>query len=200
MRSVFVLHSFRWLSLGVVAILLVGCPSPEPLFPVEPQIEFVRLDPAVTYEISAGVPGTPPALVLRFTDGDGDLGSADANIYNFYLQDLRDDRLPLRDSTQVGWDTLPGGQVVPLFEYDTLYTGLIEGSMPDLTPDARNPSIQGEIRYVFSAGLNRLPNPNNPSQPLPAQDTVRFRVWVVDRAGNVSNTIVTEPFTVLPVQ
>jgi hypothetical protein len=51
--------------------------------------------------------------------------------------------------------------------------------------------------YTFTTGLNRLPTAD-PVNPLPPRDTVRFRIYMVDRAGNRSNTIETDYFVVLP--
>lgn len=185
------------LALGMLAVVVPGCKR-EQLFPNEPHIEFVRIEPAVYHEANGIEITNPPYIVIRFQDGDGDLGTTDATQFNFFIEDSRTDRLPLLDSTVIGYDTIQG-VLIPVYQYDTLYNGIIEASMPDITPEARNPSIQGELTYTFTTGLNRLPT-SDPFNPLPAQDSVRFRIYVKDRAGNISNVIETDMFTILPPQ
>ena len=60
-------------------------------------------------------------------------------------------------------------------------------SIPSLTPDTRKPSIQGEI------SITMLTPPWEPSE-----EPLIFDVYIVDRAGNISNTIKTTPITVNP--
>ena len=60
-------------------------------------------------------------------------------------------------------------------------------SIPSLTPDTRKPSIQGEITITM------LTPPWEPSE-----EPLVFEVYMVDRAGNVSNSILTSPITVNP--
>ena len=60
-------------------------------------------------------------------------------------------------------------------------------SIPSLTPDTRKPSIQGEINITM------LTPPWEPSE-----EPLIFEVYLLDRAGNVSNTISTSPITVNP--
>lgn len=60
-------------------------------------------------------------------------------------------------------------------------------SIPSLTPDTRKPSIQGEITVTM------LTPPWEPSE-----EPLVFEVYMVDRAGNVSNVIQTDPITVTP--
>lgn len=54
-----------------------------------------------------------------------------------------------------------------------------------LTPDTRKPSIQGEISVLLTTP---------PWEPT--QEPLTYRVYIVDRAGNVSNRILTTPITV----
>ncbi len=60
-------------------------------------------------------------------------------------------------------------------------------SIPSLTPDTRKPSIQGEITISI---LTPPAEPN--AEPL------IYEVYLVDRAGNISNLIQTTPITVNP--
>lgn len=56
--------------------------------------------------------------------------------------------------------------------------------IPSLTPKSRNKSISGEITYNLF-----LP-------PHVVNDTVKFQIYIVDRAGNKSNTIETGEISV----
>lgn len=58
-------------------------------------------------------------------------------------------------------------------------------SFESLTPDTRKPSIQGEISVL-------LTTPPWESQ----QESLVFAVYILDRAGNRSNTILSTPITV----
>lgn len=60
-------------------------------------------------------------------------------------------------------------------------------SIPSLTPDTRKPSIQGEI----SISITTPPAEPN-AEPLV------YEVYIVDRAGNISNVIKTNPIIINP--
>ncbi len=60
-------------------------------------------------------------------------------------------------------------------------------SIPSLTPDTRRPSIQGEIT------ISIMTPPAEPNAEL-----LVYEVYLVDRAGNMSNVIKTTPITVNP--
>ncbi len=60
-------------------------------------------------------------------------------------------------------------------------------SIPSLTPDTRKPSIQGDI------SISIMTPPAEPNaEPLV------YEVYIVDRAGNISNVITTTPIIVNP--
>jgi hypothetical protein len=177
MRLVYQKIGAIWLAtLATLGLLtgLAGCGDTSPIFPIEPKLTFLDLAPD-TVTGTLGIGDTGAALVLRvgYTDGDGDLGAAneqDTNQINFFLQDLRPE-VPIIQITQAG-DTI------------VLYDGLIRATLPNLTAEARNPSIQGVITYTFPSVLPNLKLDGS-------LDSARFRVWVVDRAGNQSNRIET---------
>lgn len=60
-------------------------------------------------------------------------------------------------------------------------------SIPSLTPDTRKPSIQGDIT------ISIMTPPAEPNEEL-----LVYEVYLVDRAGNISNVIQTTPITVNP--
>ena len=99
---------------------------------------------------------------IRFQDGDGDLGNNNSENTNLYVAD-----------TRTVFDTLePSGF-----------------SILNLTPDTKNPSIQGTISIQVPAPpLTRFLTGIGPLEEL-----TTFRIWMVDRAGNISNEIFTTP-------
>ena len=152
------------LALIALGMVLAGCRDDEPLFPIEPRVAFVSFSADTVPELESFI------VTLSYTDGDGDLGSDDNNAEELLLVDNRPN--------------------VP-FQIDdtTTYEGRFVYSIPNLTPETRNPSIQGEISIDFP-GLTVL-------EPFENEyETVQFRVTLEDRAGNVSPEIVTPPIVV----
>jgi len=70
------------------------------------------------------------------------------------------------------------------------YDGIIRYNMPKFYEKPTPQSIQGTIE-VSIPGIIRL-NPNAP------QEVVQFRVYIVDRAGHLSNEVITTPATIVP--
>ena len=102
-------------------------------------------------------------ITVRFTDGDGDLGDQGAE-KNMVIVDQR--------------STLTPEQAT------------IEYTVPNLTPDARNPSIQGLI-YIEVA-----PTAITPGRNVPSEQT-HFSIRLFDRAGHASNVVLTDEITIL---
>ena len=101
-------------------------------------------------------------LTLRFTDGDGNLGDDDTQVKNLVLKDKRD------------WLTE---------EQATLYFNI-----PNLTPDTKNPAIQGTITIEI---------PPTAIRPGLEFEETFFDVYVLDRSDNESNTVSTEPIKIV---
>ncbi len=101
-------------------------------------------------------------IQLSFTDGDGDLGDDGSSQFNMFVKDNRSS-IP------------PELATIPYI-------------LPNLTPDAKNPAIQGviTIEYPPTGILNGLES-----------EMTTFDILVVDRAGNESNTITTEPIEIV---
>ena len=82
-----------WVCAGVLAGMGTAC-SEAPEYPVEPQIEFIGLNQdSIEQSRDASIPLDTIEIRFSFTDGDGDLGSADS--INIYLEDSRDGTLQL---------------------------------------------------------------------------------------------------------
>jgi len=156
------------------ALLLFGC-RPEEEFPDQPRIEFKSFE---QFEYSA-------TITISFTDGDGDIGVDDSwpheagtlyynNLFVFY-QVLQ----------QGVWE-------------EPVLQGVLHQRIPPITPSGQNKLLQGDISYCL--GCLNVPGggwPVQAKQPGTPNDTVRFRMHLVDRALNHSNEVYTENIVVV---
>lgn len=151
----------------LAGILLAGCGDRDDLlFPVEPFIELVATAPDSVFVGNDLVTDTARLdITLSFTDGDGDLGSDNTLDTTNFNFFIRD--LRPRQAPE---------------------RALIRATLPNLSSDARNPGIRGTITY----GLTDLGH-QDPVGLAVYPDTLVFELWVVDRAGNESNHVFTEP-------
>jgi hypothetical protein len=181
----------KLLAVLLLAGVFPGCGDSDPIFPIEPEVTFVDITPKTVREgVDFDDPVTPLELTVAYKDGDGDLGgqaSAD-----FFVRDLRPE-LPLIETYII--DTSEDGIDNPVPVDSVVYSGLLEYRLPEgLTPEARKPSIQGEITLEIAAGIRRLGKAPNTTEA----DTAQFEVWMMDRAGNESNRVRTDSIIILP--
>jgi len=145
------------LLIGLIGLgwLVSGCDR-EPVFPVEPQIEFLDIQPREVQQFTDSI-----LVTFRFQDGDGDLGSSDPDDPNLILLDSR----------------FSEGRIANQRDAENTF------AIPSLTPEAKNPSIQGEItvKLVFPVVL--------PDIPLGGRDSVRYQIKFYDRSGNLATNI-----------
>lgn len=148
------------LPLLVFFLLFVAC-RPDEKFPVEPKLEFRSLD----------VVGDSASLVVYFTDGDGDVGldagdtqapfdTGSAYYHNFFVEHY------YRANGE--WVHYPFDQFPMYYR------------VPRLTPTGQNKALEGEIALAISP---------LPLFVAPDADTVRYTVYMVDRALHHSNTV-----------
>jgi hypothetical protein len=145
--------------IGLVSVLAVSC-STDPVFSIVPEIEYVDIQPREAIENVDSI-----LITISFTDGDGDLGD---------LPNSGTQSITIRDNR-----VLPDGSLLP----DSL--AISRFSIPDLSSNARNPSIQGKIFITLSP---TLVFPRNLSE-----QQVPFSVFIQDRSEHQSNVIQTEP-------
>tara|TARA_B100001778_G_scaffold334625_1_gene346820 strand:- start:2414 stop:2884 length:471 start_codon:yes stop_codon:yes gene_type:complete len=94
-----------------------------------------------------------------FTDGDGDLGSLDSTEFNCFL--IYEEK----NGDSIG--TFP--EISPR-----------EYSLPNLTPNAQDKNIEGSISLILKPA---------PIYNISSDSAYRYTCYVIDRAGNKSNTI-----------
>lgn len=138
------------LILVTASILLVTSCTNEPVFPLEPRIEFVDIQPKDVRHLQDSI-----VITFRFQDGDGNLGADDGEI-NLELIDSR-----------------VNNGLTPV-QASNVY------SIPDLTPNAKNPSIQGEISVTIPLTINL---------PTETEEDIRYQIKMWDRAGNLATPI-----------
>lgn len=153
-----------------------SCYKPDPV-PVEPVIELMDFAKVLNEELSNDtlLIFDQGILSLSFTDGDGDLGQADSldgsNEPNFFITYFEIQNGDTIEVPLVYFDPIDQ-------EYDTLSFNTI---LPNMTPEYGAPTaIEGEIidtLFIYD--------------PASDFDTIMFQAYIIDRAGNQSNTIVT---------
>lgn len=138
-----------------------------PKFGPEPTLEFVSISKATMEQ--GFFNNDSVTLVLNFTDGDGDIGGLDGQIeQNLFLIDNRTESI--------------ADQFV----------------VPTIPEQGINNGIQGEIRIRLYTTCCLIPTiPACESSPDFPLDTVTYDVYLIDRAGNQSNTVTTSLITLL---
>ncbi len=146
-------------------MLLATCRKPDK-FPVVPAIEFLSLEP------SEGDSGSDVRLIFKFQDGDGDIGLDESDIQPPY-----DTSSIYYYNCFITYFEKQNGVFVEVELPSTLNMRIPRLSYK--TPE----SISGEIALDLFA--------NNPFSPY---DTIRYELFIVDRALNHSNTITTSEY------
>ena len=151
------LKNLIFLLSSLCLVALSGCDK-EPVFPIEPQIEFLDIQPKRVKSLGLD---EPIQITFRFQDGDGNLGALDSTDINLEIIDSR-----INSSL-------------------TPEKAISKYSIPNLTPDARKPSIQGEITVTipFTIVVN----------PTAQEEEIRFQIKMWDREGNLATPITSNP-------
>ena len=144
------------------ATLLAAGCVSPPEYPEEPVIAYEGVNKDSIY---AQVTGIPDSIVFHFsfTDGDGDLSSEDSTDV-FYT----DSRFP--------------NTVTPL-------------ALPPIPQEGTGNGISGDIFFTLinTGQVNCVYNGRFPAQdPAYPVDTFSLQLFILDRAGNRSNTVKTE--------
>jgi len=153
-RQIFLLFS--------LALFLVSCTKQPKDYPPEPQIYYQYVRPQLLdLNDTAGV-----QIALKFTDGDGDLGTdASAQNKNIFLKDSRD--------TSASSFTIR--QPFPFIE------------------DYMRPT-KGGLEGFITINLGRQFFSITDSLHLALRkDTLHYTIYIQDDAGNKSNTVQTDP-------
>lgn len=161
----------------LLVLLVSGCRE-EPNYPKEPEITFERID-QYTYTKNR-ITFDSLVLVVNFQDGDGNLGlrrsptgSSDPD-----FQPPFDQSSPYFNNFFANLQVKRGNIYVPYpFPVESLN---LHGRFPRLSLDDKDETLEGEIKYTLTNFSNDIFDP---------RDTVRFEIFIYDRALNKSNVV-----------
>ncbi|MEM6264168.1 MAG: hypothetical protein AAGI38_16755 [Bacteroidota bacterium] len=156
------MNRVQFFLLATLILALASCNN-DPVFPLEPEIQYLDIQPREVRHLQ-----DPFTISISFTDGDGDIGGDNVDGSPLII---RDDRV-----LDPAYAHLPDS----LFFYDNY-------SFDDLSSDAQNPSIKGNIFVEIPQAVNVEGR---------RREEFTFSVILVDRAGNKSNEITTDPLVV----
>ena len=157
-----------FLTILMLALLLLACKRTEK-YAVEPHIEFVSLE-----SIDDPDNGMDVRLTFKFQDGDGDIGLSEND-----LQSPFDTSSVYYYNCFITYFEKQNGEFVEVELPSSLNMRIPR--LSDNTPE----SISGEIYLDLYA--------NNPFSPY---DTIRYELYIVDRALHHSNTITTTEYII----
>lgn len=146
-----------WIGLPLM-MLAVGACDNGPVFPSEPKVAYLDIQPREVVQLQDSI-----LITFQFQDGDGDLGIIDL------------DNASNVESNLILVDSRFGEGRITQQQAENFY------NLPSLTPEARNPSIQGEITVKLSPTVIIPPGINS--------DSVRFQIKLFDRAGNLATPL-----------
>ena len=149
-------------------IVLVSCLKPVE-YPIIPEISFKSFTPS----------GDSAALIIEFTDGDGDIGLAEYETsppydtssifyYNLFVK--------YYEKVNGVWETgktIPAGDDIE-FNYRMEY----------IVPEGQNKALKGEVKVLLQ------PLYYNPVSP--DSDTIKYTIQMADRALHLSNVVETD--------
>ena len=173
-------HTKIVLFLFSLGLLLFSTCSKFEEFPIEPVIEYNNF--LLEFNESTGITERG-VLMISYTDGDGDLGLGANDTFppfNYgseYYYNMIIDYYELQNGK---WELIP--LIFPDPETGENDTLTFSVRIPNLTPLTGNQSIKGIIQdtvFIYN--------------PLSEFDTIKFSVYIIDRALHKSNTVETPP-------
>ena len=155
-------------------ILLSSCLKVE-TFPDEPVITYKSFE---VFEDSA-------IVTISFTDGDGDIGLENGDTLgdfapeSFFHSNAYLEYYELMNGEWVQGTADPAGNNFP-----TADTIVFTNRLPNITPIGQNKALKGDIRLTLE------PNYFNPFSNF--NDSIKYKIILIDRALNISNSVETE--------
>ena len=171
-------HLLKYSLALVLFTFLVSSCREEPNYPPEPSITFDRID-QYTYTKNR-ITFDSLVVVVDFQDGDGNLGlrRSPVNESDPDFQPPFDQSSPYFNNFIANLQVKRGDIYVPYpFPVSSLN---LNGRFPRLSPDDKNEALEGEIKYTLTNFSNDIFDP---------RDTVRFEIFIYDRAMNKSNIV-----------
>lgn len=149
-----------------VLLMLVSCLKRNE-YPIRPKVEFIAFFLNANPELTTDSIGV---VKFSFTDGDGDLGLPVSDTLGVFANGQ-----PYHKNLFVRYFEKQNG----IYVEDTTVTDLSSTRFISLTPTGSDKTLEGEMDVgVFAS-------------PFSPFDTVRYEIYIVDRALHHSDTIVT---------
>ena len=168
----------KTLTILIFTVFVLAACQEKVEYPIEPKISYNGLG----YVIDAdSIPTGEVVVSIGYTDGDGDLGLDDADtLYPFgprdpYYYNLIIDYLKWDGNTFVETPLLSWNQQTQTFD-----TISFDARFKRLVFNYEVTAISGTIDYKMMV-----------FNPLSPNDTIKFRIHIIDRALHMSNTIET---------
>lgn len=149
-------------------------------FPIEPSIEYNNFLLLVNQETGITERGV---LMVSYKDGDGDIGLRAQDTFppfhyggDYYYNMI----IEYYEKQNGKWELIP--LIFPNAETGENDTLTFNVRIPNLTPATGNQAIQGVIQdtvFIYN--------------PLSEYDTIKFSVYIIDRALHKSNIVETPP-------
>ncbi|AKD04174.1 hypothetical protein POKO110462_11400 [Pontibacter korlensis] len=160
----------------VLALTLGGCRE-EPNYSDVPEITFDRVE-QYTYTKNRVVFDSL-VIAVDYQDGDGDLGLSRGEGGS---QTGPDFEPPFNPGSQYYDNFIVNMQVKRGNTYEPRPVNF-NGRFPRLSSDEKQEALEGEIRYTITSFT---------TESYPFRDTIRFEVFIYDRALNKSNVVYTD--------
>lgn len=168
--------SFNIIFLLIISgFLLLGCQK-EPVYPIIPNITFDSVNQI--HVISSKIDDDTLKVYLSFTDGDGDLG---------FLETDKESNIVYYDIEKGAVEEDNGSPMqanVFLIDRRSSYEYTHSYNLPYLTPAGNVKGIKGQIEI----DVNMICRTNKVNLGY-EKDTVSPQMYIVDRAGNMSNIV-----------
>jgi len=172
------LHTKITLILFVLCFLLLSSCRKFVDYPIEPQIEFDNFSLLLNQQTGITEKGV---LYISYTDGDGDIGLDPGDTlppFNYGDEYYYNMIIDYYEKQNGEWKLIP--LVFTNNETGETDTITFNARIPNLTPSNGNQSITGIIQdtmYIYN--------------PLSEYDTIKFSVYIIDRALHKSNKVET---------
>ena len=162
-------YAYFALILSALNLVLVSCVNP-PDYPDEPIITYEGVSKNTIYQFTNG-PTDSITIQFSFTDGDGDISSTDST--DIFIRDSRFPNIP----------------------------PTIIGAFPPIPTEGTGNGISGDVFFtIINSGQAVCCVFNNTFCEADSRypvDSLYYSIYIVDRAGNQSNTIQTEQIQIL---
>lgn len=155
-------------------ILISSCLKVE-TYPNKPQIEYKSFE----------VKSNGAEITISFTDGDGDIGLNTSDTIgkfepnSFYYYNAYLEYYEKMNGEWVKGTADPSGNNFP-----TADSIVFKNRLPNITPVGQNKALKGDIKLTLE------PNYYNPISNY--RDSIKYKIFIIDRALNISNKVETE--------